>query len=238
MLLELYKEVGLAVRQFTSEVYATNRLMLPPLVIGLLVLYGDVTKFLGVEFQNAEAVHCLVWFGCVIISLIWICNVSRLAQVIHWHFETMRQCECELGLIGHRKIAQLDEKLGVSKILRHNVLRFIGFWIYFSLLLNVLPTSIFFYETLIPWFSIVASGVLSPGQILLAGGTNIISIGVSAVLSFGIWCLYFFILSSETSSKTRCIASMVLLILSSIVLLPLFYFVMVCFLVYLWTQSC
>ena len=87
--LELYKEVGNAVRQSISEVYATSRLMLPPLVIGLLVLYGEVKKFLGVEFQNAETLHYLVWSGCVIISLIWIFNVSRVAQVVHWHLETI-----------------------------------------------------------------------------------------------------------------------------------------------------
>lgn len=206
LLLELYKELGYAVRQSTSEVYETNRLMLPPLVIGLLVLYGDVDKFLGVEFQNAEAVHDLVWFGCVIISLIWICNVSRLAQLVHWHLETMRQCESKLGLKGHKKIAQKDEKLAISKILRHNSLRLLGFGIYFYLLLNVPPT-IFCCETLIPWFSI----------------------GASVVLSFGIWYLYFFILS-KTPSKRRHIASIVLPIVFFSGLLTLFGFVTVCFL--------
>ena len=92
LLLELYKELGLEVRQRSSERAATNRLMLPPLVIGLLVLYGEVEKFLGIEFNNPEAIHWLVWFGCVTISLIWICNMSRLAQLSHWHLKTQREC--------------------------------------------------------------------------------------------------------------------------------------------------
>ena len=171
--LELYKELGLEVRQRSTETYATNRLMLPPLVIGLLVLYGEVEKFLGVEFQNAEVVHWLVWFGCVLISLIWICNMSRLAQLVHWHLETQRRCEYKLGLIGHRKIAAIDEKSRVSKILRHSTLRFFGFGIYFSLLLtfplksidfNEVPgqlKSIFSYEAFTPWIAVIISGVLS-----------------------------------------------------------------------------
>ena len=102
--LELYKELGLEVRQRSSERSATNRLMLPPLVIGLLVLYGEVGTFLGVEFNNPEAMHRLVWLGCVVISLIWICNMSRLAQLSHWHLETQRECECKLGLLGHKRL--------------------------------------------------------------------------------------------------------------------------------------
>ena len=90
LLLELYKEMGLEGRQHGLERQATNRLMVPPLVIGLLVLYGEVEKFLGVEFNNPEAIHQLVWFGCFAISLIWICNMSRLAQLSHWNLETQR----------------------------------------------------------------------------------------------------------------------------------------------------
>ena len=110
LLLELYKELGLEGRQRGSERTATNRLMLPPLVIGLLVLYGEVETFLGVEFDNPEAIYRLVWFGCVVISLIWICNMSRLAQLSHWYLETQRECERNLGLIGHQKIAKKDKK--------------------------------------------------------------------------------------------------------------------------------
>ena len=58
LLLELYKELGLEVRQRSSERPATNRLMLPPLVIGLLVLYGKVEKFLGIEFKTLNLYTC------------------------------------------------------------------------------------------------------------------------------------------------------------------------------------
>lgn len=171
--LELYKELALEARQRSLETHSTNRLMLPPLVIGLLVLYGEVEKFLGVEFKNPEAIHWLVWFGCVVISLIWICNMSRLAQLSHWHLETLRECEYKLGLNGHRKIAEMDGKSSISKILRHHALRFIGFGIYFSLLLSFLLKSItfdgapallepiVFHELFIPWVAIINGGVLS-----------------------------------------------------------------------------
>ena len=136
LMLELYKELGLEVRQFNSETYATNRLMLPPLIIGLLVLYGEVEKFLGVEFNNPEAIYQLVWFGSFAISLIWICNMSRLAQLSHWNLETQRECEHKLGIKGHKKIHEMDKKRekdsSVSKILRHSRLRLVGFGIYFS----------------------------------------------------------------------------------------------------------
>ena len=39
-----YKELGLEARQYNSEVYQTNRLMLPALIIGLLILYGAADK--------------------------------------------------------------------------------------------------------------------------------------------------------------------------------------------------
>lgn len=199
LLLELYKELGIEVRHFNSEVYATNRLMLPPLVIGLLVLYGDVEKFLGVEFQNAEVVHQLVWFGCVPISLMWICNVSRLTQLVHLNRKTLRECECKLGLKGHRKIAEMDEKSTVSKVLRHSALRFTGFGIYFSLLLNFLLKSIFSDEGFIPWVTI--------------GG----SIGLS------VWVWYFYLKmpfrsSGQTPRKWRHIASIVFLILLALLI--------------------
>ena len=177
--LELYKELGLEARQRSLETYATSRLMLPPLVIGLLVLYGEVETFLGVEFKNPEAIHWLVWFGCVVISLIWICNTSRLAQLSHWHLETQRRCEYKLGVIGHRNIAHRDENSTISKLLRHSVLRFFGFGIYFFLLLHyilqsmdfitVFPLCIGWHEWLILLFAISGSGGLS----------------------YSIWCLYF-----------------------------------------------
>ena len=193
--LELYKELGLEGRQRGSERTATNRLMLPPLVIGLLVLYGEVETFLGVEFDNPEAIYRLVWFGCVVISLIWICNMSRLAQLSHWYLETQRECERNLGLIGHQKIAKKDKKRGedlpVLNILRHSKLRFIGFGIYFSLLLYyilqsmdfiaALPWFIDWHEALILWFA-------------LSGGGG---------LSYGIWYLY--LKDSSTSAKEASI---------------------------------
>ena len=171
--LELYKELGLEVRQYNSEVYATNRLMLPPLIIGLLVLYGKFEKFLGVDINNSEAVHQLVWFGCVIISLIWIFNVSRLAQLGHLHRETIRQCECKLGIKGHRKIAAIDKNSSISKIVRHNMLRFIGFGIYFALLLFKLKS--------INFLALLKS----------IGCCEVVSILVSGGVSFGIWYFYF-----------------------------------------------
>ena len=175
--LELYKELGLEVRQRNLETYATNRLMLPPLVIGLLVLYGEVEKFLGVEFKNPESMHWLVWFGCVVISLIWICNVSRLAQLSHWHLETQRQCERKLGLIGHRKIHERDEKSNVPTILRHNRLRLGSFGAY-SFLLLVKLKSMNFHGMLTFLYSIEM-------------GIWIIIIVVSVGLPFLIWSLFF-----------------------------------------------
>ena len=133
--LEEYKELGLEFRHLDSQISATNRLMLPPLVIGLLVLYGDVHKFLGVEFKNPDAAHLLIWTGCLIISLIWVFNVSRLAQLIHSHLATRRENEPQLGLSGHTKIYNRDKTFGVRKILRHNILRLVGFGLYFFLLL-------------------------------------------------------------------------------------------------------
>ena len=95
--LELHKELGLEVRQLNSETYKANGLMLPALVIGLLVLYGEVETFLGVRFENSGAIHRIVWVGCVVISLIWICHMSRLAQLARWHRETQKRCELHIG---------------------------------------------------------------------------------------------------------------------------------------------
>ena len=183
--LEFYTEMGRDVRQFNSETYLTNRLMLPPLVIGLLVLYGDVEKFLGVEFQNPAVVHSLLWFGCVMMSLIWICNMSRLAQLSQIDRQTLRQSERKLGIKGHRKILEIDKKMekdiGVSKILRHSRLRFFSFGIYFFFLLFKLESMDF-------------HGVLSflnsiEGPIWWAIFLLIITI-VTVYLSFSIYAVY------------------------------------------------
>ena len=159
--LELYKELGLEVRQLGLETYATNRLMLPPLVIGLLILYGAVERFLGGQVEISRDVLYLILFGCALISLMWICKISRLAQLSHWHLETQKQCEYKLELIGHRKIVHRDENSTVSKFLRHSVLRFFGFGIYFSLLLNFPLKSIVSYNAFIPRVAIIVSGILS-----------------------------------------------------------------------------
>lgn len=183
--LEFYTEMGRDVRQFNSETYATNRLMLPPLVIGLLLLYGNVEKFLGVEFQNAEVVHSLVWFGCVMISLIWICNMSRLAQLSQIDRQTLRESERKLGIKGHRKILETDKKMekdiGVSKILRHSRLRFFSFGIYFFLLLFKLESMDFH-----GWLSFLNS---IEGPIWWTIFLLIITI-VTVYLSFSIYIVY------------------------------------------------
>ena len=200
--LEEYKELGIEVRQFNSETYATNRLMLPPLVIGLLVLYGEVEKFLGVEIKNPDAVHQLVLFGCVMISLIWICNVSRLAQLSYLDRATIRQREYNLGLKGHGKIYAIDEKmvkdLPVTKILRHSGLRLVGFGTYFFLLLHFMLKSMDFIK--VPSLLIGWHDVLILLFAILGGGG----------MSFLIWRIYFKGPSSssgETPVKCQHIAS-------------------------------
>ena len=163
-LLEEYKEFGLQFRYYAAEISTANRLMLPPLIIGLLVLYGEVEKFVGVELKNPEAVHRLVWFGCLIISLMWVFNVSRLAQMMHVVLNHLKKRESEL-IKEDITIAKMDEKMEkkmrFSKMLRHHTLRLIGFGIYFSLLLIFLLESIFSYNAFIPRVAIIVSGILS-----------------------------------------------------------------------------
>ena len=134
-LMDEYKEAGLEFRHHDTQISAANRLMLPPLVIGLLVLYGEVDKFLGVEFKNPEAARLLIWSGCMIISLIWVFNVSRTGQLAHSHLDTRRENAEIFGLRGHAKIFIMDQDSGFSKIFRHNKLRLVGFWVYLCLLL-------------------------------------------------------------------------------------------------------
>ena len=138
-LLELYKELGFDVRHFDRHVYIVNFQMVPALVIGLLVLYGGIKKFLGIEFEHADAVYPIVWMGCILISLMWIIAVSRFAQIFRIHMKTRQQCECLLGLNGHRKIAQMDKGLRFPKLTSHYMLRLFSFWVYFSLLLIRCP---------------------------------------------------------------------------------------------------
>ena len=166
-----YKELGLEARQYNSEVYQTNRLMLPALIIGLLILYGAADKLPWLKIDD-PGTYQVVFLGCVVISLIWICNVSRLAQVSRWHRDTIRDRECRLGLIGHGKVHARDEKNLFSKILRHNRLRFIGFGIYFYLLLNKMD----------------CNQLLT--LLCLMGGKEIISLLISVVVTFVICRFY------------------------------------------------
>ena len=203
--LELYKELGLEVRQLGLETYATNRLMLPPLVIGLLMLYGAVEKFLGGQIVISRDALYLIWFGCALISLMWICKMSRLAQLSHWHLETQRRCEYKLEVIGHRNIAHKDEKSLISKILRHSQLRFIGFGVYFALLLNFLLRSMTFNGVPSRLESIISHEVFVPWVAIIN----------SVVLSLLIWCFYFkkpFSLSSKIPKKWQYIAYIIILL--------------------------
>ena len=139
-LLEEYKELGLQFRHHASEITTTSRLMLPPMIIGLLILYGNVGNLVGVEIKNPTAAYWLIVVGCAIISLMWITNVSRLTQVLNRHAKTLREGEANLELKGGTEIFCMDDKSPTPIILRHRHLRLMGFWIYFSLLLlNVLP---------------------------------------------------------------------------------------------------
>ena len=181
-LMDEYKEAGLEFRHHDTQISAANRLMLPPLVIGLLVLYGEVDKFLGVEFKNPEAARLLIWSGCMIISLIWVFNVSRTAQLVHSHLDTRRKNAEIFGLRGHTKIFIMDQDSGFSKIFRHNKLRLVGFGIYFLLLLFKVESMNFHgvlsisnsIEGVIPWAIFLASIVI-----------------VSSCLPFSIYYLYF-----------------------------------------------
>ena len=136
-LLELYKELGSDFRHFDRHAYIVNFQMLPALVIGLLMLYGRVKKFGVVEFES-DRVYVIVWLGCLLISVMWIIGVSRFAQVFHIHAKTRQDCECLLGLNGHRKIAQMDNQAKFLK-LPHYKFRLFGFWLYFCLLLFRCP---------------------------------------------------------------------------------------------------
>jgi hypothetical protein len=140
-LLELYKELGIDYRHFDRQMYIINIQMLPALVIGLLVLYGGIKKFVGIEFDHPDAVYPIVWIGCFLISVMWIIGVSRCTQVFHIHAKTRQQCESLLGLNAHRKIAQTDKQSIIPTWLRlpHYKLRLFGFGVYFYLLLCRCP---------------------------------------------------------------------------------------------------
>ena len=211
-LMDEYKEAGLEFRHHDTQISAANRLMLPPLVIGLLVLYGEVDKFLGVEFKNPEAVHQLVWVGCLIISLIWVFNVSRTGQLVRSHLDTRRENAEIFGLRGHTKIFIMDQDSGFSKIFRHNVLRLVGFGIYFALLLNFLLRSMAFNGVPSPLESIISHEVFVPWVAIINSG----------VLSVLIWYFYFkkpFSLSSKTFEKWQHIVYIIILLVLLVLLI-------------------
>ena len=193
-LMDEYKEAGLEFRHHDTQISTANRLMLPPLVIGLLVLYGEVDKFLGVEFKNPEAARLLIWSGCMIISLIWVFNVSRTAQLVHSHLDTRRKNAEIFGLRGHTKIFIMDRDSGFSKIFRHNKLRLFGFGLYFFLLLLKLK-SLHFHGVLsflnsIEWWFILGIAII-----------------VSAYVSGWIWYIYFKApLRSSRATPTKLLA--------------------------------
>ena len=184
-LLEEYKELGLQVRHYASEIASTNRLMLPPLVIGLLVLCGEVKKFLGVEFHNVKTVHSLIWSGCFMIALMWGFNITRLSRIMQDNLNTLRKNERKLGLGGHINIAKMDffieQILPYSKILRHDVMRLIGFWIYLSILLSLSIKSLNVNE------------IFPSSSLLSFCDTHIwwMAVGVSGYLSVWIWVFYY-----------------------------------------------
>ena len=136
-MLELYKELGADYRHFDRQMYIINLQMLPALVIGLLVLYGGIKRFVGIEFDSPDTVYLIVWIGCFLISVMWIIGVSRCTQVFHIHAKTRQQCESLLGLNAHRKITQIDKPIIIPTWLKlpHYKLRLFGFGVYFSLLL-------------------------------------------------------------------------------------------------------
>ena len=182
-LLEEYKELGLQFRHYVSEINSTDRLLLPPLVIGLLVLYGKVEKFLGVEIQNPMAAYRIIWCGCLFMALIWVSNVSRLAQVLRVNSEALRESETKLGLKGYTKIAEIDVRMETdlpeSKILRHHVLRLICFCVYFSLLLIAFLK---LFDKVNPQLKFLSSyQVYIQGLACIAGG----------YLTVWIWSFYF-----------------------------------------------
>ena len=173
-LLELYKELGSDVRHFDRHIYIVNFQMLPALVIGLLVLYGGIKKFVGIEFEHPDAVYPIVWIGCFLISVMWIIAVSRFAQVFRIHAKTRQDCECLLGLNGHRKIDQMDDRSFLK--LPHYILRLVGFGLYLFLLL-ICPFRCP-YENFMDW---CVRSYLLCGVLLI----------ISVALTVCIWWLFF-----------------------------------------------
>ena len=142
-LLEEYKEIGLNFRLYVTELTSTTRLMVPAMVIGMLILYGGIKQFAGVPIANPVAFHQSLWCGCVVISLLWIVNVSRLTQLLNKNTAMLREADKKypaLQLKASLNITKMDCISLAPTILRHRWLRLIGFWVYLSLLVNVLSS--------------------------------------------------------------------------------------------------
>ncbi len=178
-LLEEYKEIGLNFRLYVTELTSTTRLMVPAMVIGMLILYGGIKQFAGVPIENPVAFYQSLWCGCVVISLLWIVNVSRLTQLLNKNTAMLAEADRKysaLQLQASLKIKKMDCISRAPTILRHRCLRLIGFWVYLSLLVNVLSSR----------------SELKVSSNLTEGITPWIVVGLSGFLAFGIGWLYNF----------------------------------------------
>lgn len=171
-LLEEYKEIGLNFRLYVTELTSTTRLMVPAMVIGILILYGGIKQFAGVPIENPVGFHRSLWCGCVVISLLWIINVNRLAQLLNKNTAMLRETDEEhpaLQLKANLNITEMDYISRAPTILRHRYLRLIGFWVYLSLLVNALfsdselKVSSTLTEGIVPWIVVGLSGFLALG---------------------------------------------------------------------------
>ena len=178
-LLEEYKEIGLNFRLYVTELTSTTRLMVPAMVIGMLILYGGIKQFAGVPIENPVAFHQSLWCGCVVISLLWIVNVSRLTQILNKNTAMLTEADEKypaLQLKASLNIKKMDCISRAPTILRHRYLRLISFWVYSSLLVNVLSSR----------------SELGASLNLTEGITPCIVVGLSGFLAFGIGWLYNF----------------------------------------------
>ena len=178
-LLEEYKEIGLNFRLYVTELTSTTRLMVPAMVIGLLILYGGIKEFAGVPIANPVGFHQSLWCGCVVISLLWVVNVSRLTQLLNKNTAMLREADetyPALKLKASLDITKMDCISRAPTILRHRYLRLIGFWVYLSLLVNTL----------------FSDSELKVSSNLIEGIGPWIVVGLSGFLAFGIGWLYNF----------------------------------------------
>ena len=193
-LLEEYKEIGLNFRLYVTELTSTTRLMVPAMVIGMLILYGGIKQFAGVPIENFVGFHRSLWCGCVVISLLWIVNVSRLTQLLNTNTTMLREADKKypaLKLKANLNIAKMDCISRAPTILRHRSLRLIGFWVYLSLLVNVLSSH---------------SELKVPSN-FTEGITPSIVVSLSGFLAFSIGWLYNFGLSplpKKIIDRSKC----------------------------------